>query len=182
MRIVAGSAKGRRLETPKGVAVRPTTDRVREALFSAISPRLVGASVLDLFAGTGALGIEALSRGAVTAVFVEQSPSTAKLLSRNIETCGVSNKARIIRRDALIALRQLTAQQQKFDLIFLDPPYHGPMLEAVLQSLAGKAIMRENGLIIAEHPAEKPPRMPEELIIVTTKHYGKTILSFIEDN
>jgi len=181
MRIVAGSARGRRIEAPKGVDVRPTTDRVREALFSAITPRLRDATVLDLFAGTGALGIEALSRGAKSAVFVEQSSTTVRILKRNIEVCGVTACARIFKREATTALRQLARTEIVFDLVFLDPPYQGPMLDKVLRILSGISLIHADTLIIAEHPLDKPPTLPRELAIVSTRHYGKTNLSFIEN-
>jgi 16S rRNA (guanine966-N2)-methyltransferase len=180
MRIVAGRAKGRRIHAPRGRDVRPTADRVREALFSSISSRLPGARVLDLFAGTGALGLEALSRGARAAVFVEQDVTTARLLRQNIDVCGMTPFSQVIRRDALAAVRQLAKQHAVFDIIFLDPPYRGPMLENVLYRLLETPLLEEEFLIVAEHPEALPPKLPNELTIVSTRHYGKTVLSFIQ--
>ncbi len=180
MRIVAGSAKGRRIQAPKGTNVRPTTDRVREALFSSLTPRLKHAAVLDLFAGTGALGLESLSRGARLAVFVEHNRNTARILLQNIEICKMMPTSTVIIQEAMAALRRLSKQAAVFDLLFLDPPYQGPMLEKCLAYLGTSSLLAQGALIVAEHPEDKPPNLPRDLQIVTTKRYGKTILSFIE--
>ena len=180
MRIVAGSAKGRKIETPEGMDVRPTTDRVREALFSSIAFRIVDNRVLDLFAGTGALGLEALSRGAASAVFVDRARKSAALVRRNIERCGFGARAEVVERDAERALRLLAARGERFDLIFLDPPYAGPLLAAALETLAQTALLAPSGVILAEHPADRVPRPPDGLAIATTKRYGKTVLSFVQ--
>ena len=180
MRIVAGSAKGRKIEAPKGIDVRPTTDRVREALFSSLAFRIVDNRVLDLFAGTGALGLEALSRGAASAVFVDRSKSSADLVRHNIALCGFQGRASVLVRDAVAAVQQLKADGKQFDLIFLDPPYLGPMLEGALCALSDAALLDSGGLILAEHPAESSPEMPDGFTITRTKRYGKTVLSFVQ--
>ena len=180
MRIVAGLAKGRKIESPKGMDVRPTTDRVREALFSSIAFRIRGARVLDLFAGTGALGLEALSRGAASAVFVERDHRFAALVNRNIAACGFDTRTRLFTTDALKAIVSLGAENLQFDLIFMDPPYNGPMLEKGLDAVQDNALLAPNGLIAAEHPANRPPSVPIGLAVATAKRYGKTVLSFIQ--
>lgn len=180
MRIVAGTAKGRTISVPKGLEVRPTTDRVREALFSSITPRVAGATVLDLFAGSGALGLEALSRGAASVVFVERSRRTASILRRNIAQCGFDPSAVVIERDALAALKQLQRSGATFDLIFLDPPYKGPLLSRALRDIDQLALARPAGLVVAEHLADGPPDVPAGLVIASKKRYGKTILSFVQ--
>lgn len=180
MRVVAGQAKGRRIQVPTGREVRPTTDRVREALFSSISHRVPGASVLDLFAGSGALGIEALSRGAGGATFVEKNRDTAKLLSRNIRDLGLEGRSRLLHREARRALRLLEDEGRSFDLVFLDPPYRGPHLEEALQLLAESALIEPKGLIVAEHPVDVPLAVPPGIHVVSTKRYGTTVLSFVQ--
>ena len=122
MRVVAGTARGRRLASPSGVDVRPTSDRVREAVFNALHSRgaVVDADVLDLFAGTGALGIEALSRGARRAVFVDRSAEAVDLVARNLRSCDLEDRARVVRADGL---RWLTTTDDRWDLVLLDPPY-----------------------------------------------------------
>jgi 16S rRNA (guanine966-N2)-methyltransferase len=180
MRIVAGLAKGRRIEAPKGMDVRPTTDRVREALFSSIAFRLENACVLDLFAGTGALGLEALSRGAASTVFVDGARRSIETIRLNIAACGFVSQSKVMERDALIAIHQLKSKGHLFDIVFLDPPYAGPMLEKALLALAKEGILAKDALVVAEHPTEGPPSMPNGLSITSTKRYGNTVLSFIQ--
>jgi 16S rRNA (guanine(966)-N(2))-methyltransferase RsmD len=179
MRIVAGLAKGRKIESPKGMDVRPTTDRVREALFSSIAFCLRDARVLDLFAGTGALGLEALSRGAKSAVFVDRDRRSIDLIKHNIDLCRFADRSTVIILDAAKAVRKLGAEARQFDLIFLDPPYQGPMLEQSLSALKAEGLLAPGGLIAAEHPSGRPPVLPVGLSIATTKRYGKTVLSFV---
>ncbi len=176
---MAGLAKGRKIESPKGIDVRPTTDRVREALFSAIAFRVKDARVLDLFAGTGALGLEALSRRARSAVFVDRDRRSIELIKRNIELCHFADRAVVFTLDALKATDRLKSGE-KFDLIFLDPPYNGPFLEQSVAALGEAGLLAEGGLVIAEHPAGHPPTLPAGLSVATTKRYGKTVLSFVQ--
>lgn len=180
MRIVAGAAKGRKIEAPKGMDVRPTTDRVREALFSAIAFRIHNNRVLDLFAGTGALGLEALSRGAATAVFADRSRQSIEIIRRNIALCGFQARSTVWERDAATTVNRLKAEGRQFDLVFLDPPYESVLLEQSLVALDEAALVAEDGLILAEHPANRPPRLPPGLSIASTKRYGKTLLSFVK--
>src|SRR5512132_75419 len=123
MRIIAGALKGRRLATPKGDTTRPTADQVRIALMDTLMPRLPGARFLDLFAGAGGVGLEALSRGAARAVFVEQDAGAVTALQLNVATLRVKSATRVLRADAVRALNRLAADGERFDLIFLDPPY-----------------------------------------------------------
>jgi 16S rRNA (guanine966-N2)-methyltransferase len=153
VRVVAGSFRGRRLQAPPGRGTRPTADRVREALFSILGP-LGGVRVLDLFAGSGALGIEALSRGAATAVFVDSDARAVAAVRRNLEALGVD--APVHRRDALAYLRG--AREAPFDVVFLDPPYSSASQLAGPLSERLPALLAENGLIVSEsdkrHPLE----------------------------
>lgn len=180
MRIVAGSAKGRKIESPKGRDVRPTGDRVREALFSSIAFRLRDARVLDLFAGTGALGLEAVSRGAASSVFVDRSKRSVEIIRRNIAACGFGPRCEVFPRDALLAIPHFKTSNQRFDLVFLDPPYAGEMLEKALAALVDAAVLSDDVLISAEHPADRPPKLPAGLAIASSKRYGKTVLSFVQ--
>ena len=139
MRIIAGTAKGRRLISPKGSRIRPTSDKVKEALFNmlnGITGSLSGFAVLDIFAGTGNLGIEALSRGAAEAVFIDNHRDSIALVKKNLGLAGFSDRGRVVLREAVAALRILEQTSSPFQLIFLDPPYHQKMLESVLEYLA----------------------------------------------
>lgn len=154
MRIIAGTAKGRRLQTPAKSSrrIRPTADRAREALFSIIGAEVVGATVLDLYAGTGAMGLEALSRGAASAVFVDLHNEALSLIGKNIELCGFADRARVVRRDltkGFLFLEQ-TAPATGFDLVFIDPPYGKALASRALVGLADLKLLAENTLVIAE--------------------------------
>jgi 16S rRNA (guanine(966)-N(2))-methyltransferase RsmD len=175
MRVIAGRLGGRRLKAPKGTVTRPTSDRVREALFAMLG-ELHGASVLDLFAGTGALGIEALSRGAERAVFVERDASAAKVLHANLEALGLEPGAAEVRRaDALAALRSARTRKETYDLIFIDPPYsHArdwePELSAILPSLS-----RPAARIVVESDRRAPLEL--RLDVEQQRRYGDTSIT-----
>ena len=153
MRVITGSARGRKLKTPKDAHVRPTTDQVKEAVFNILRDNVEGRRVLDLFAGTGQLGIEALSRGAKEAVFVDESASSVKLVKDNLALCGF--EAQVIHTDALSYLKRCG----RFDLIFLDPPYDSDLYEKALESINLFDILTEGGIIITE--ARRERSLPE---------------------
>src|SRR5687767_587568 len=154
MRVIAGRYGGRRLQAPRGAATRPTSDRVREALFSILGGRAAGARVLDLFAGSGALGIEALSRGAASATFVDSAPAAIAALGANLEALGVP--AEVKREDALRWLRTASAGARQYDLVFLDPPYRrAPGLGAALSDLL-PAVLAPGALVISESDRRSP--------------------------
>ena len=154
MRVITGLARGRRLKEPEGMAIRPTTDQVKESIFNIIQYDIEGRNVLDLFAGTGQLGIEALSRGAASVVFVDESSAAMKLVRENIKRTGLGN-ARTVQADALSYLRG----PEKFDLIFVDPPYDRPVLDKTLSKIIEFDKLNENGIIICESKTET--EMPE---------------------
>ena len=158
MRVITGSARGRRLKELEGQETRPTTDRVKEGLFSALQFDIEGRRVLDLFAGTGQLGIECLSRGAASAVFVDQRTDAVRLIRENLAVTELSDRARVIAGDAFGVLPGL---REKFDLVFLDPPYNAGLLERALEQLAAFDILHPHGIIAAEHPADRPPPVPD---------------------
>lgn len=181
MRIVAGEFRGRRLHTPRGETIRPTADRVREALFSILGPRVPNAMVLDLFAGTGALGLEALSRGAARAVFVDQSPGAIRLIRSNIDLCGAEGRSRIMRAHVAKALRQLAHEGLVFSLILLDPPYGKEHVEAILPDL--HRIADAATLVVAEHHArDLLPSTCAKWVRVQERVYGDTAISFYESS
>lgn len=149
MRVITGTARGRRLLEPKGRDIRPTTDMVKEAVFNILQNDIEGRRVLDLFAGTGQLGVEALSRGAREAVFADTSDAAVKLVRENLTRCGLA--ARVERADA----HALIGPEGKFDLIFLDPPYDSGLLDEVLQKIVQVDILADGGIIVCESRREK---------------------------
>ncbi|MBQ3371989.1 MAG: 16S rRNA (guanine(966)-N(2))-methyltransferase RsmD [Oscillospiraceae bacterium] len=153
MRVITGSCRGRRLKTPAGDDVRPTTDNVKEAVFNIIASDVEGRRVLDLFAGTGQLGIEALSRGAREAVFVDSSPASLKIVRENLQLCSM--EAQVVRSDAIAYLKHCAP----FDLIFVDPPYASGLYEKVLECINLFDILSEGGIIIVE--ADRDCALPE---------------------
>ncbi|MBI2876361.1 MAG: 16S rRNA (guanine(966)-N(2))-methyltransferase RsmD [Candidatus Tectomicrobia bacterium] len=181
IRVLAGEARGRRLKTPKGQQVRPTSAKCRAALFNVLGERLEGASFLDLFAGIGSVGIEALSRGARRVVFVERHPRVAALLRENLVACQLSGEWQILPRDVLEALTALQAQRERFDLIFLDPPYEMGWIERTLPLLSRPPLLLEPAgeLIVQHSPREVPLPAYGPLQRRALKSYGDTQLSFL---
>lgn len=171
MRVITGSARGRRLKELEGMETRPTTDRVKEGLFSALQFEVEGRRALDLFAGTGQLGIEALSRGAAGCVFVDRRADAIKLIRENLKITGLTDRARVVAGDSV---EYLGALREKFDLIFLDPPYAAGLLEPALAHIAQFDILAPHGIIAAEAPAEKTlPALAEPYRISRIYRYGK---------
>lgn len=152
MRVITGKARGTVLKTPDGMATRPTSDRVKEALFSIIQFDIPNAKVLDLFGGTGQLGIEALSRGAKSAVFVDKQEDACKLIRENLKRTHFENSARVIRGDYMDFLRNC---KESFNIIFLDPPYMEVFLENSLNLITEIDILQSSGIIITERPVGK---------------------------
>ena len=152
MRVITGKARGISLKTPDGMATRPTADRVKEALFSIIQFDIPGAKVLDLFGGTGQLGIEALSRGAKSVVFVDEREDACKLIRENLKRTHLESDARVIRSDYLQFLKNC---KDSFDIILLDPPYAEVFLENSLKMITEIDILQSGGIIVTERPVEK---------------------------
>lgn len=182
MRVIAGSAKGRRLSTPGGGRIRPTSDRVKEALFNIISGLLdsfTGCPVLDIFAGTGNLGIEALSRGAARAVFVDNHRDSVALVKKNLDLTGFTDRSRVICRDAPAALKTLEDSGETFRLVFIDPPYYGEMLEKTLEYLSATKLLEDGAIIVAEHSSrEAVGEAFGPLRKFDARTYGDTVLTF----
>lgn len=176
MRVIAGKSKGVQLKTPEGMLTRPTTDRVKEALFSIIQFDIPTASVLDLFGGTGQLGIEALSRGAKNAVFIDRQDSACQLIKFNLKKTKLDQQGRVIKRDYLDYLNHCT---EKYDIIFLDPPYAEVFLETALNKITEIDILQSGGIIATERPLGKD--LPYEFEGYTRSKdykYGNTLLAF----
>ena len=175
MRVISGKARGINLKTPDGMLTRPTIDRVKEALFSIINFDIPASSVLDLFGGTGQLGIEALSRGAKSAVFVDQREDACKLIKENLRRTKLEQDAKVVRMDYLDYLKRC---REKFDIIFLDPPYAEVFLENALKCITEIDILQSGGIIVAERPLGKD--LPWDFEGYTRSKdykYGKVLLT-----
>ena len=170
MRVITGTARGKRLITVSGdELVRPTSEKVKEAIFSSIQFDIEGRRVLDLFAGCGQLGIEALSRGAESAVFVDASDVSLRVVKKNLETTGLTDSSRVVRSDYSLFLSRCT---ERFDIAFLDPPYHAGMLEKALSGVC--PVMSDYGIIICEHPSDVTiPQEIGDFIVNRSYRYGK---------
>lgn len=182
IRIIAGRLKGRRLGTLRGSMIRPTADRVRESVFNILGQHPQGATVLDLFSGTGALGIEAISRGARLAVFVDNHPDALALLRNNIKLCGIESCTQIIRWDAARNLDALTAFGPVFDLVFMDPPYRKSMVRPVLVNLTRTGLLSPIGMVVVEHsPDETVEPAAAGMRLEDQRRYGRTCISFFSE-
>ncbi len=181
MRVIAGTCRSLKLKTPPGEDVRPTTDRIKETLFNIISARVPGADFLDLFCGCGAIGIEALSRGATTSVFVDSSDISLKYTRENLEFTRLKDNAEVIRSDAAGAISRLYSEGKRFDLIFMDPPYSKGLEKKVLTELSHFDILKEDGIIIVEEKSDTDLSYVPELgfTITREKLYGSNKHVFI---
>lgn len=177
MRIIAGEYKGRILTTVEDVRVRPLPDRVKEALFSSLGDEIVGASVLDLFAGSGAFGFEALSRGAAHCVFVEKDRDVHHHLQKNIKKLGCESRVELVCADAARVLEFWKRSGKTCDLVFLDPPYEQD-LNAWLDRVAALSVLNENGLIVVKHDYKDRDKLGTLLPLTQQKRYGRVVLSY----
>jgi 16S rRNA (guanine(966)-N(2))-methyltransferase RsmD len=179
LRILAGALKGRRLVAPRGPTTRPTADQVRIALMDTLTPWLAGVRVLDLFAGAGGVGLEALSRGAAQATFVERDARAVSALRRNIATLEVEPAARVVPEEVRRALARLERQGERFGVVFLDPPYETELLPAVLAVLGTGRLLAPPGLVVAQHLTKRPPGGEAGgLRAYRTRRFGETTLTF----
>ena len=185
MKISAGEFKGRKLSSAKALRLakkrdelRPTSSKVKESIFNIVGEKIKGAEFVDLYAGTGAVGIEALSRGAKMVFFVEADRKRAELIKDMLKDCGYSSKAAIIRGEASAFIAKAVKEGLKFDIVFLDPPYHSGELERILPLLSSGEMLNEEGIIIAEHTSKK--KLPDEIGRLVKKKdykYGDTMLT-----
>lgn len=179
MHIISGAFRGRRLWTPGGQATRPTSAKVKEAIFQILTDELIGAQGLDLFAGCGGLGLEALSRGVEEVVFVEHSKTAARVLRKNLTELGCADRGRVIQEHVLKFLRKPTLRQGSFDLIFADPPYRRDLLRDTLTVISDRDLLSEDGTLVAER--WKKDGLPERigsLHCFLERTYGDTNVSF----
>jgi len=178
LRVISGKLKGRKLFTLKGMDLRPTSDRVKEAIFDILQNSVEGQKVLDLFAGTGAMGIEALSRGAKRAVFVEASPRSLAVLYKNLAVGRLQEQAEVLSREVQAGMKILSERGETFDLIFLDPPYGKGLARKTLQALSGESILAPDALIVAEHSSAEDLDVVSFLERIDQRRYGSTLVSF----
>ena len=176
MRIIAGERKGHTIYAPKRVGTRPTSDRVRENVFNIVAPWVEDARVLDLYAGSGAMGLEALSRGAAVAVFVENEVDAARTIERNLDKLRLSG-ATVVRSDAATALLQESATGRKYDLVLVDPPYDMTDFDTLARYLP--RVLADDGLLVVETAARTEPELPQ-LAVRTTRKYGSTRVTVFE--
>ena len=182
MRVIGGNAKGRRLKVPKGQAVRPTSDRVKEALFNILPHDLSGIRLLDLFAGTGNVSIEAISRGAAEVILIDSSEKSGKVIRENLRSVGFTDRANVRIAPVSRALRLLARRGESFDMIFLDPPYQRNWVKVCLEAIAGGNLLRASGIVVVEHSAREQPKAEYgPLVLKDQRKYGDTWLSFFED-
>lgn len=181
MRVIGGTFKGRRLVAPAGRAIRPTADRIKESVFNILSGNIRNRRVLDLFAGTGALGIEAISRGAAFALFVDQATSALEAIGHNIRNLGLDVQTRVIHGNILNGLNCLSSVPQAFDLVFLDPPYATHAVAPALANLVASGSLGPGACIVIEHSTREPIDPPvDTLSLVDRRRYGKTLVSFMK--
>lgn len=179
MRIIAGEAKGKKIECRKGLETRPTQDNVKESLFSIIAPYIPDAKILDLFSGTGNIALEALSRGASRAVMLEKDSEALKYIIKNINNLGYEGKSRAYKNDVIRGIEILGRKKEKFNIIFMDPPYKDEMCSRVIKAIKRADILLENGLIICEHhQLEKLENEIEGFRKSDEREYRKKILTF----
>ncbi len=177
MRVITGISRGRRLVTPAGLDVRPTTDNVKEAVFSIIQFSIEGRRFLDAFAGSGQMGVEALSRGASAAVFIDSSKQSVDAVRKNLAAAGLEKNAVVVKGDTLA---YLSSQRERFDIAFLDPPYRTGLLQSALALMP--AALSKNGIVICEHPAdEELDESIGRLLLKKRRKYGRIMISVYSD-
>lgn len=182
MRVISGTARGKKLNSLEGLETRPTLDRVKEALFNILQFNLKDASILDLFSGSGALGIEALSRGAKDAVLCDNSRKAVQIINKNLEETRLVDKAKVINKDYIETIKQLYKQSQKFDIIFLDPPYKSNCVINSIENILKYNLLKEDGIIIVETDDKNKIdeiKKNNKLEVYDTRKYGIVLIIFI---
>jgi 16S rRNA (guanine966-N2)-methyltransferase len=178
VRVIAGEFKGRRLVAPRGRRTRPTADQVRLALMDALGPWLPGARVLDLYAGAGGVGLEAISRGAAQATFVERDPQAARAIAANVRALDLADRTRVLRQEVGRAIDLLGRAGERFTIVFLDPPYEDAV-DPALDRLARAGLAAPGGVVIAQHRTKRPPAERfGDLVVARTRRFGETTLTF----
>jgi 16S rRNA (guanine(966)-N(2))-methyltransferase RsmD len=181
-RIIGGRGKGRRLSAPRGLETRPTGARVRQTLFDILAPRLPGCRFLDAFAGSGAVGLEALSRGAAAVVLIEQSAPAVAAIRNNTTVVGAGGDVQVFRQDAQVALPALASEGRRFDVIYLDPPYGSDLYERALDAIADAGLLASGGVVVAQHFHKRAlPETIGGLIRARSVRVGDHLLTFYEE-
>ena len=182
MRVIAGVGKGKTIKAVPGVSTRPTTDKVKESIFNIIGPYFEAGNVLDLFAGTGSLGIEALSRGMTSAIFVDQDKLSIETIYKNLETTNLKQSAEVYKNDYQRALKALAKREVSFDLIFLDPPYKLKKLDKIIQFIGKHNLLKETGTIVTEHDADYDftDHLEENFVVYKQVSYGDTGITIVQ--
>ena len=180
MRIISGTSKGRKLVTPRSQSLRPTSDRVKESIFNILQDDIVGKVVLDLFAGTGNLGIEALSRGAKKTIFVEKGRQALRLIQRNLTQFGLEERSEILPKDANRAIGILKQRGESFDLILMDPPYEKGLIQRTLMKLNSYPIYHKDSILVIEHDRREPlSTVMDGWNLIRQRRIGDTLISFL---
>jgi len=180
MRIISGASKGRKLATPKDLSLRPTSDRVKESIFNILRGQIEGGAALDLFAGTGNLGIEALSRGAKEVTFVEKGKQALRLIQKNLEQFGMEERSEVLPTDANRAIEILKERGKAFDLIFMDPPYEQGLIERTLMKLNSHPIYHKDSVLVVEHHRrERLSSAVKGWNLIRQRRIGETVISLL---
>ncbi|MCR4401917.1 MAG: 16S rRNA (guanine(966)-N(2))-methyltransferase RsmD [Firmicutes bacterium] len=183
MRVIAGKARGKRLLGAPGMRTRPMTDSVKKSIFDILAPSVTGARCLDLFAGTGSVGIEALSRGAAFVVFVECDRRMVGVIRRNLEETCLAGPARVIHADVRWAVRVLAGREEPFDIVFLDPPYGHGLAPMTLELIAKHGVVKQDGVVVARHERrQEMPYLCANVKLVRQERFGDTLVSFYRAN
>lgn len=180
MRIITGSAKGRIIKSPKGMTTRPTSDRTKESIFNILSNNIYDSKVLDMFAGTGNLGLESISRGASICTFIETDKLTFKILVENISELGFNDKSESYNHDAFSVLKTISSKGVKYDLIFLDPPYGRDLITGAVKAIADLNLLEDDGIIVCEYDeTDRIDGVNKYFKTARTEKYGRTRISFL---
>jgi 16S rRNA (guanine(966)-N(2))-methyltransferase RsmD len=179
LRVIAGSARGHKLKAPEGMETRPTTDRIKETLFNMIAYELPGCNFLDLYSGSGGIGIEALSRGADKAVFVDESNVCKKIIEENLVHTKLNAKAVIYQKEVKTVLDQLGQTNEKFDIVFMDPPYGKQLIEETLEKIKKNDLLTSEGFVIVERATNKSMPEIKDMVLWKEKKYKTTTMTFL---
>lgn len=181
MRIIAGESRGQIIAAPEGMKTRPTQDKVREAIFGMLQFDIPSSRVLDLFSGSGAMGLEALSRGAEYAIFNDSVKASVNVIKSNIIKLGYQERSRVLNMDCAVAIKALASSNDKFDFVFVDPPYHSGIYEEVLSAIHINGLLAHNGAIIAERQCDIEIMPVAGLIMSKSKKYGRTVIEVFHE-
>ncbi len=181
MRIVAGEKRGTNIMSPKGTDTRPTLERVRESLFGILQYDIPDAQVLDLFGGSGALGLEAVSRGAAHALINDSSREAARVIEANIKKLGFEDRVSLMNGDCIICIKRCAAAGRRFDVVFLDPPYKSGLIKASMEALAATGTLNRGFVIAAEHASNMTLETPSGFVLRDMRRYGEAAISFFAE-